>query len=118
MIFQFPVTDKGINKLSRDTQRKVLVHVSLSATADTVLLTVRVSRHTYIDAVEVDTPVGSGPGGNEAIAMLARRGQGGAGGRQSSHRLYSFLHSTEEERAFSNCKALESDLGNDNRPGR
>lgn len=59
-----------------------------------------VLQQTHIDAVEVDTPVGSSPGGNEAIAMLARGGQGGAGGCQSSHCSYSFLHREREDKAF------------------
>lgn len=68
-------------------------------------------QQTHIDAVEVDTPVGSSPGGNKAIAMLARGGQGGAGGCQSSHRSYRFLHKWREERAFIGCRpqALDSE---------
>lgn len=54
-------------------------------------------RQTHINAVEVDTPVGSGPGGNEAIAVLAGRGQGGAGGCQRSRRSHSFLHEGKRE---------------------
>lgn len=55
---------------------------------------------THINAMEVDTPVGSSPGGNEAITMLARRGQGGAGGCQRSHCSYSFLHKGKEKTAL------------------
>lgn len=36
--------------------------------------------HTHIDAMEVDTPVGSGPGRNITIAVLAGGWEGGAGG--------------------------------------
>lgn len=53
---------------------------------------VGVLQQTHINTMEVNTPVGSSPGGNKAIAMLARRGQGGAGGCQSSHCSHSFLH--------------------------
>lgn len=55
---------------------------------------------THINAMEVDTPVGSSPGGNEAITMLARRGQGGAGGCQRSHCSYSFLRKGKEKTAL------------------
>lgn len=34
----------------------------------------------HVDAVEVDTPVGSSPGGNKAITVFARGRQGGACG--------------------------------------
>lgn len=54
--------------------------------------------------MEVDTPVGSSPGGNEAIAMLAGGGQGGAGGCQSSHCSYCFLHKMGEEKSFSDWR--------------
>lgn len=57
-------------------------------------------QQTHIDAVEVDTPVGAGAGGNKAITMLARGGQGGAGGCQSSHRSYSFLQEGGEEKVI------------------
>lgn len=56
---------------------------------------------THVNAVEVDTPVGTSPGGNEAVAMLAGGGQGGAGGCQSSHCSYGLLHKGEEEKPIS-----------------
>lgn len=60
-----------------------------------------VLQQTHINTVEVDTPVGSCSGGNEAIAMLAGRGQWGAGGCQSSHRSHSFLHEEKRGERFS-----------------
>lgn len=71
---------------------------------------------THINAMEVDTPVGSSPGGNEAITMLARRGQGGAGGCQRSHRSYSFLHKGKEKTAlwvFFTLRQTQTGLGVD-----
>lgn len=59
---------------------------------------------THVNAVEVDTPVGSRPGGNEAIAVLAGRGQGGAGGCQRSHCSHSFLHEGREKTPFSDWR--------------
>ena len=64
-------------------------HCSFDRTDHQVL---GVTQQTHIDAVEVDTPVGSSPGGNKAISMLAGGWQGGAGRCQSSHCSYSFLH--------------------------
>lgn len=49
-------------------------------------------QQTHVDAVEVDAPVGSGPRGNEAVAVFARGRHGGAGWRQSAGRSFSFLH--------------------------
>lgn len=125
--FQFPVPEKEKNKQSFSTgflssllhanERKMLIdnmfpyqpqstfwsweHCSFDRKDSAVL---GVLQQTHIDAMEVDTPVGSSPGGNKAITMLARGGQGGACGCQSSHRSYSFLYKRGEERAFSDWK--------------
>lgn len=48
--------------------------IGKSCTAPSVL------QQTHINAMKVNTPVGSSPGGNEAITVFARRGQGGACG--------------------------------------
>lgn len=63
--------------------------------SDTVLA---VLQQTHIDAMEVDTPVGSGPGRNITIAVLAGWRQGGACGCQSAHRSYGFLHHDQKRR--------------------
>lgn len=70
-----------------------------------------VLQQTHIDAMEVDTPVGSGPGRNITIAMLAGGRQRGARGCQSAHRSYGFLHDKQKRR-----KAFVDWGPNPNRP--
>lgn len=70
-----------------------------------------VLQQTHIDAMEVDTPVGSGPGRNITIAMLAGGRQRGARGCQSAHRSYGFLHDEQKRR-----KAFVDWGPNPNRP--
>lgn len=56
------------------------------------------SQQTHIDAMEVDTPVGSSPGRNITIAVLAGRRKGGACGCQRSHRSYGFLQAEQKRK--------------------